>query len=93
METAFLNGGLAGTMSWLTTYPLDYVKTLIQSDNLDARKYKSAYDCAKQRYRQQGWKTFYRGLGITLLRSFPVNGAGFVAFQYSLKSFNRNFNF
>lgn len=52
METAFLNGGLAGTMSWLTTYPLDYVKTLIQSDNLDARKYKSAYDCAKQRYRQ-----------------------------------------
>lgn len=47
MEVAFLNGGLAGTMSWLTTYPLDYVKTLIQSDNLDARKYRSAYDCAK----------------------------------------------
>ena len=29
---AFFNGGFAGMLSWLLTYPLDYVKTLIQSD-------------------------------------------------------------
>ena len=45
----------------------------------------------KERYAQQGIKTFYRGLGITLLRSFPVNGAGFVAFEHSLKEFNKRF--
>ena len=32
--TAFLAGGLAGMNSWLFTYPVDYVKTIMQSQNL-----------------------------------------------------------
>lgn len=28
---SFLGGGLAGSGSWLFTYPIDYIKTLIQS--------------------------------------------------------------
>ena len=47
VAAAFVNGGLAGMFSWLTTYPLDYVKTLIQSDNLENRHYKSAFQCMK----------------------------------------------
>ena len=34
VAAAFWNGGLAGMVSWLATYPIDYTKTLIQSDNL-----------------------------------------------------------
>ena len=30
---SFFAGGIAGCLSWLFTYPLDYVKTLIQSDD------------------------------------------------------------
>lgn len=29
--TAFFAGGIAGGSSWLFTYPIDYIKTLIQS--------------------------------------------------------------
>jgi hypothetical protein len=72
-------------LSWLTTYPLDYVKTLIQSDNLENRHYKSAIQCMKERYADEGVRTFYRGLLITMIRSFPVNGAGFLTFEYSLR--------
>lgn len=32
--TAFFAGGLAGCNSWLFTYPIDYVKTLMQSQCL-----------------------------------------------------------
>ena len=27
-----------------------------------------------------GYKTFFKGFGVTMLRSFPVNGAGFLSF-------------
>lgn len=30
---SFTAGGLAGSISWLLTYPLDYIKTIIQSDD------------------------------------------------------------
>lgn len=31
MLISFFGGGLAGSGSWLFTYPIDYIKTLIQS--------------------------------------------------------------
>ena len=48
---AFLAGGVSGMTSWLFTYPIDYVKTVVQSDDHDNRKYSSAIDCARKKYR------------------------------------------
>lgn len=31
---SFLSGGLAGAATWTIMYPVDYVKTRIQSDSL-----------------------------------------------------------
>ena len=31
MMASFLAGGLAGSLSWLFSYPLDYIKSIIQS--------------------------------------------------------------
>lgn len=31
-------------------------------------------------YQEEGIRTFVKGLGITMIRSFPVNGVGFVTF-------------
>lgn len=77
---AFLAGGIAGVTSWLFSYPLDYVKTVIQSQHLEDIKYKGMWDCTVQKYREEGIKTFFKGYGITMLRSFPVNGIGFFVF-------------
>jgi hypothetical protein len=35
-----LAGGIGGTAYWCFNYPIDYVKTLIQSDSFENPKYK-----------------------------------------------------
>lgn len=32
---SLLSGGLAGVLTWTVMYPVDYVKTKIQSDSLE----------------------------------------------------------
>ena len=35
LGTALLAGGLAGSFTWTCTYPIDYIKTLIQTDSIE----------------------------------------------------------
>lgn len=39
---AFFAGGLAGANSWLFTYPVDYIKTVMQSQNLEKLEYRTS---------------------------------------------------
>lgn len=73
-----LAGGSAGILSWLSTYPLDVLKSRLQADGLQAApRYRGLLDCARQSYEAEGWRVFTRGLTSTLLRAFPVNAATF----------------
>jgi len=92
MMISFFGGGLAGSGSWLFTYPIDYIKTLIQSQNIESRKYKNSFDCIQKKYAEEGIKTFFKGLGITMIRSFPVNGCGFMAFEFMMRYLGRRGN-
>jgi hypothetical protein len=40
-----LAGALAGLGSWILPYPIDFVKTQMQSENLDVRKYRNSWHC------------------------------------------------
>lgn len=73
-----LAGGTAGITSWLSTYPMDVIKSRLQADGLrGAPRYRGIVDCACQSYQEEGWRVFTRGLTSTLLRAFPVNAATF----------------
>ena len=72
------SGGMAGLISWVIGYPVDFLKTKIQSQDLDNRKFKNAKDCFIRNYRRYGAKGFTRGLFTVSLRSFPVNAVGFI---------------
>lgn len=50
IEAAFFVGGLAGTASWIVTYPIDYIKTVIQSQSIGNREYSSAVECSVKKY-------------------------------------------
>lgn len=50
LEAAFFMGGLAGTSSWLVTYPIDYAKTLVQSQSMKSRKFMSATTLSQMKY-------------------------------------------
>lgn len=43
-------GGIAGTASWLATYPIDYAKTLIQSQSIKSNEFMSAVTLSKMKY-------------------------------------------
>jgi solute carrier family 25 carnitine/acylcarnitine transporter 20/29 len=66
---------------WMFNYPFDYVKTLMQSDKFGSFKYTSMIDCFRKEYWTHGWKTFYKGYLICMLRSFPVNSASIVTYR------------
>ncbi|GAB1297784.1 Mitochondrial basic amino acids transporter [Apodemus speciosus] len=73
-----LAGGTSGITSWLSTYPMDVVKSRLQADGLQGSpRYRGIVDCMRQSYQAEGWQVFTRGLASTLLRAFPVNAATF----------------
>ncbi|KAI8319078.1 mitochondrial carrier [Martensiomyces pterosporus] len=82
-----LAGGCAGVAYNLTSYPIDVVKSFIQT--ADVRSAASGtverpgiVSTVRTVYARGGIPAFYRGLGITLLRAFPANAAMFMTYEY-----------
>lgn len=79
-------GGLAGTLSWLISFPIDVVKSRLQVDGIDGQsKYNGAIDCIKKSYQAEGAAFLTRGLNSTLIRAFPMNAVCFLVVSYVMK--------
>lgn len=83
-----LCGGIAGIVTWASVFPLDVVKTRLQASTIAAsaetspllqphtdRRAMNSFQLAREVYRTEGIKAFYRGLGVCSLRAFIVNAA------------------
>ncbi|XP_056437572.1 mitochondrial basic amino acids transporter-like isoform X1 [Gadus chalcogrammus] len=71
-------GGMSGIASWLSTYPVDVIKSRLQADGVGGvNQYASIADCVRQSVKKEGYMVFTRGLTSTLLRAFPVNATTF----------------
>lgn len=80
-----LAGGLAGTASWVISYPIDVIKSRIQAESSD--RYSGALDCLKKSVRAEGYRCLYRGLNSTILRAFPTNAATFAVVTWTFRLF------
>ncbi|CCX16538.1 mitochondrial carrier domain-containing protein [Pyronema domesticum] len=82
-----LYGGLAGEALWLGSYPMDVVKSKMQTDGLkgEERKYKNAVDCARQVLKAEGVMGFWRGLAPTLMRAMPVSAGTFFVVETTMR--------
>ncbi|GMF60257.1 hypothetical protein BVG19_g4832 [[Candida] boidinii] len=83
-----LYGGLAGEALWLASYPLDVIKSKIQSDsfNKDVSKYKGKIvPVVKDILRNEGIYGFFRGIAPALLRALPVSAATFTSVEFALR--------
>lgn len=78
-------GGLAGTASWVGTYPVDVIKSRLQADG--SGRYSGAIDCLKKSMRNEGYKWLFRGLSSTILRAFPTNAATFTVVTWTFRIF------
>lgn len=70
-------GGTAGVTSWVFTYPLDVLKTRVQA----SAKYSGMLDCLLCGLKSEGFGFLFRGLPITLMRSFPMHGILFYTYD------------
>lgn len=76
-----LAGGLAGGALWLTVYPTDVVKSVIQVDDYKKPRYSGSIDALKKIVAAEGVKGLYKGFGPAMARSVPANAATFVAYE------------
>lgn len=82
-------GGVAGVVTWASIFPLDVIKTRIQTQapagndptapllaQCDSRPIqRSSWQIARDIARAEGLPGYYRGLGVCSLRAFIVNAA------------------
>ncbi|KAH0609486.1 uncharacterized protein H6S33_012972 [Morchella sextelata] len=82
-----LYGGLAGEALWLGSYPLDVVKSKMQTDKLgDDKIYKSMTDCFRKVWQKEGMSGFWKGLGPTCLRAMPVSAGTFFVVEMTMRA-------
>jgi len=73
-------GGMSGVVSWLPVYPIDVIKSRIQSD-ATGKKYTSMLDCALKSTLAEGPFVLYRGCLPVLLAAVPLHGTVFMVYE------------
>ncbi|KAG5715370.1 hypothetical protein E4T56_gene8267 [Termitomyces sp. T112] len=88
---AVLYGAIAGYALWAIIYPIDMIKSRMQTDGFSpstGQKYFSTLDCVRKVWKADGIGAFTRGLGPTLIRSPFANGATFLGFEMANRLLN-----
>lgn len=89
---SFLVGGVSGTVAKTCTAPIERVKILIQTQDVNPRiingevaRYDGIIDCFKRVSAEQGISAFWRGNLTNSIRYFPTQAFNF-AFKDSIKA-------
>jgi len=80
-------GSCAGVAFWASIYPLDMVKSRIQTMDLAD----SFGTLCRQEYRTRGFAGLYRGLGVTLSKALVSNGVIFLSYEYTIRTLDSQF--
>ncbi|PIA17281.1 mitochondrial carrier [Coemansia reversa NRRL 1564] len=85
-----LYGAAAGFAMWLTSYPIDVIKSKMQTDGFSgcSQKYSGSIDCIKKTFEKEGLRGFFRGISPCLLRAAPANAATFIGFEMAIRALN-----
>jgi solute carrier family 25 (mitochondrial carnitine/acylcarnitine transporter), member 20/29 len=72
----FMCGATAGVIYWVSTYPVDVVKSALMTDALkkSERKYAGFGDAVGKLWAEGGVKRFFRGFTPCVIRAVPANG-------------------
>eukprot|EP01038_Epipyxis_sp_PR26KG_P009760 gene9760-13129_t len=91
-EATLLSGGIAGALSWTVIYPVDVIKTNIQVSDASLYRGMSIFKVAQILYKQHGSKVFFKGLGTTICRAFPVNASTFYFYEMFKHEWESRYN-
>ena len=81
-----LAGGIvAGVLGWAPIYPLDNIKTRLQTDTNN--KYTCVLDCIRKTIHTEGYRGFGNGFIPCIIRAIIVNPFIFLAYEVGVKYF------
>jgi solute carrier family 25 carnitine/acylcarnitine transporter 20/29 len=84
----FLSGGLAGVAAWTSIYPIDVVKSRVQSS-----KHLSMGDAFIDGWKQGGVRSFFQGFSTTVAKGFVCSGVTFLGVEIvmlAIEKFDKN---
>lgn len=81
-------GGAAGVAMWIPVFPIDTIKSRIQS----AEGNPTIGSVVKEVYRRGGFKAFFPGIGPALARAVPANAATFLGVELAQKAMSKMFD-
>lgn len=87
MPAVMTAGGMAGIAMWGTIFPVDTVKSRLQSSD----KAQGIGACIKELYGRGGFKAFFPGVGPAMARAVPANAATFVGVELAHKLMDKTF--
>jgi solute carrier family 25 carnitine/acylcarnitine transporter 20/29 len=83
-------GSLAGVSGWVFVYPIDVIKTKIQSErSLIWKDRLSCVEMYRRLLKESGHSVFMRGFGATILRAVPTNAVIFGGYELTLEIWSR----
>lgn len=80
-------GAAAGNFLWLSSYPLDVIKSNVQSDKFgkESKFNGKSLLATKYIYNTHGLKGFWRGITPCLIRATPCSAGTFAAVEWALR--------
>lgn len=80
-----LSGGLAGSIAWFVSFPLDCIRAGVQGqDLLPDKPRKGALEVMKDLLKKKGIRGLYKGVAPSIVRAFLVSGSRFSAYEGAL---------
>jgi len=95
-----LCGGLAGVVTWASIFPLDVIKTRVQTQAFSSGENSpllsttsvvaegrrlSAIEVARNAYRTEGVGVFFKGLMVCSFRAFMVNAVQWAVYEWMMR--------
>ena len=74
-------GAMTGLASWFSIFPLDSLKSISQTQNLDSPEYKNYRELVKGTLKTRGLRPLYGGFWVCMARSMPVNAITFIVYE------------
>lgn len=84
LQDTVLCGGASGLVYAVFMYPVDLIKTRIQTEPKRYRQINFVRAMHTQ-YRSSGLRSFYRGFGLVAVCSFPNSALVFVTYEYATR--------
>eukprot|EP00590_Aulacoseira_subarctica_P003507 CAMPEP_0172433498 /NCGR_PEP_ID=MMETSP1064-20121228/68398_1 /TAXON_ID=202472 /ORGANISM="Aulacoseira subarctica , Strain CCAP 1002/5" /LENGTH=291 /DNA_ID=CAMNT_0013181443 /DNA_START=38 /DNA_END=913 /DNA_ORIENTATION=- len=83
-------GGMAGSLGWLCSFPLDSVRAQVQGQNIinnnaTLQQKTKTFAIAQSLWKTKGFRGLFSGVTPSIVRAFLVSGSRFSAYEFAMR--------